>query len=122
MDTSDPAAPQRSGDVIRSHLAAERTLLAWWRSGLAALAVALAVGRLLPALIRGSRTPFVVLGVGFGLLSLAFVIYGTRRQAHVQRAIDGGAFEPPDRRIVLLMGAAMVLMALATIVIVLTFR
>ena len=29
----------------------ERTLLAWWRSGLAALAVALGVGRLLPALL-----------------------------------------------------------------------
>jgi uncharacterized membrane protein YidH (DUF202 family) len=40
-------------DTRRTYLAEERTLLAWWRSGLAALAVASAVGRLVPS--WGSR-------------------------------------------------------------------
>ena len=34
----------------RTRLAAERTYLAWWRSALGAFAVALAAGKLVPAL------------------------------------------------------------------------
>jgi uncharacterized membrane protein YidH (DUF202 family) len=34
----------------RTRLADERTELAWWRTGLTALAVALAVGRVIPGL------------------------------------------------------------------------
>ena len=81
-----PEAPEQdhvSGDATRSHLAAERTLLAWWRSGLAALAVALGVGRVIPALIDASKGSFVALGVGFAVLALAFTVYGTHRQRQV---------------------------------------
>src|SRR4029077_19976442 len=57
------------GDERRTRLAGERptwaperTLLAWWRTGMAALAVALAVGRLLPVLApNATRWPYVVL-------------------------------------------------------------
>ena len=60
MDADDHPEPRRiSGDEARSHLAGERTLLAWWRSGLAALAVSLAVGRVIPALIDGSKGWYV---------------------------------------------------------------
>jgi uncharacterized membrane protein YidH (DUF202 family) len=38
----------------RTHLASERTELAWWRTGLAALAVAVGVGRVVPGLDRGA--------------------------------------------------------------------
>src|SRR4249920_3427477 len=37
----------------RTHLANERTQLAWWRTGLTALAVALGVGRVVPELAGG---------------------------------------------------------------------
>jgi uncharacterized membrane protein YidH (DUF202 family) len=113
--------PQRvSGDAARSHLAGERTLLAWWRSGLAALAVALGVGRVIPALIDASKGWFVALGVGFAVLALAFTIYGTRRQREMDRAIAGGDFRPLDGRIVIILTGLMALLAVATIVLVLS--
>ena len=120
MNTDDHLEPTGvSGDRARSHLAGERTLLAWWRSGLAALAVALAVGRVIPALIEGSKGWFVVLGVGFAVLALAFTLYGTSRQRQVDRAIAGGDFRPLDGRVVFLLSAMMALLAVTTIVLVL---
>jgi putative membrane protein len=52
----------------RTRLATERTELAWWRTGLTALAVALGVGRVVPELGHGgARWPYVVADVGFAI-------------------------------------------------------
>jgi inner membrane protein YidH len=120
MTAEVPEQDHVSGDATRSHLAAERTLLAWWRSGLAALAVALGVGRVVPALIDASKGSFVALGVGFAVLALAFTVYGTHRQRQMDRAIAGGDFRPLDGRIVLLLTGLMAILAVATIVLVLS--
>jgi putative membrane protein len=114
-----PERKHVSGDEARSHLAGERTLLAWWRSGLAALAVSLAVGRVIPALIDESKGWFVALGVGFAVLAMAFTLYGTSRQRQVDRAIAGGDFHPLDGKVVFLLTALMALLAVTTIVLVL---
>lgn len=72
----------------RTSLAGERTLLAWWRTGLTAIAVALGVGRLLPELApHATRWPYAVLGVGFALYGIAMFLLGTRRMG----AFDGTA-------------------------------
>ncbi|MBA3261818.1 MAG: DUF202 domain-containing protein [Thermoleophilaceae bacterium] len=39
----------------RTRLAAERTWLAWWRSGIAAATAAVGVGGVLPSLVDGAR-------------------------------------------------------------------
>ena len=120
MDADDHPEPRRiSGDEARSHLAGERTLLAWWRSGLAALAVSLAVGRVVPALIDASKGWFVALGVGFATLALSFTLYGTSRQRRLSRSIAGGDFRPVDGRVVLLLTGLMAVLAVTTIVLVL---
>jgi putative membrane protein len=82
----------------RTRLANERTELAWWRTGLTALAVALAVGRVVPELNRSAvRWPYVVVGVGFALWGVLAVAQGRRRSAVVERALAAGRFpEPPD--------------------------
>jgi hypothetical protein len=55
--------------------------VAWWRSGLTASTAAVAVGGLVPQLIDGSRTPYLVLGCGYALLAAAvFVAAGLRRE------------------------------------------
>jgi putative membrane protein len=64
----------------RTGLAVERTMLAWWRTALTALAVALGVGRLLPELSGDSRTwPYVALGLGFAVYAIGLFGFGTAR-------------------------------------------
>jgi putative membrane protein len=77
----------------RTWLAAERTWLAWWRTGIATGAVALAVGRVLPALTHGARWPYRILGIGYGLLSVAILLIGARRQHRASSALRRGVFE-----------------------------
>jgi len=61
----------------RTSLAYERTQLAWWRTGLTALAVSLGVGRILPELDHhAAQWPYVVLGVGFAVYGIALIVYG----------------------------------------------
>ena len=82
-------------------LAAERTWLAWWRSGIAAATAAVAVGGVVPELVGGSRTPYVLLGAGYALLSAAVMIGGWRRHRGVQDALARGTLRgrvrPMDR-------------------------
>jgi len=102
----------------RTYLAAERTYLAWVRSGLAGFAVSLGVGRLLPSLVRGPSLPFVLLGIGFGLFGLLLIVFGSVRQRQVRRALEGGDFRAIDDRIVLALTVAGLALGLATLVLV----
>jgi len=81
----------------RTRLAAERTELAWWRTGLTALAVALGVGRVVPELNHGlARWPYVVAGVGFAIWGVIAIAFGSARGSAVDAALSRGRFhEPP---------------------------
>ncbi|HVW45541.1 MAG TPA: DUF202 domain-containing protein [Solirubrobacterales bacterium] len=104
----------------RTSLAGERTLLAWWRTGFTAIAVALAVGRVLPELTpHAHRWPFVVIGIGFGLYGIALIGFGTHRIATLDRELG---IPPQDRPAVRSMGVLAivgVLLGIATIVLIL---
>jgi inner membrane protein YidH len=103
------------GAEHRTFLAQERTLLAWWRSGLAALAVALAVGRLFPALLDASHAPFAYLGIGFAILCLGFIVYGSIRDRIVNQGLRHGEFRAIDRGIVWMFTALLAVLAIVTI-------
>jgi putative membrane protein len=80
----------------RTRLAAERTELAWWRTGLTALAVALGVGRVVPELNQGlERWPYVVAGAGFALWGIVAIAYGSARGTAVDEALARGRFQGP---------------------------
>src|SRR4051794_8934811 len=82
----------------RTYLAGERTQLAWWRTGLTALAVALGVGRVVPELSNnGARWPYVIAGVGFALWGIFAVAYGTANREAMEKALREGNFHeaPP---------------------------
>ena len=107
---------QDFGDPTRrTYLAAERTLLAWWRSAIGAVAVAIGVGRVVPALTHRDRGPYLALGVAFAALGLAFVVFGTMRHRALRTALEGGRYREADPRVVLAFTVAIVLLALATI-------
>ena len=77
----------------RTYLAGERTQLAWWRTGLTALAVALGVGRVVPELDKSAaRWPYVVAGVGFALWGLLALAYGTASRNAMEKALREGRF------------------------------
>jgi uncharacterized membrane protein YidH (DUF202 family) len=93
----DPRVADEQADVDRrTSLAGERTLLAWWRTGFTAIAVALGVGRVVPALApNATRWPYAVLGIGFAFYGIAMIGYGTRRIMELDSEIG---VAPVDRR------------------------
>jgi putative membrane protein len=102
----------------RTRLANERTYLAWWRTGLTSFAVALAAGKLIPALVDVPSWPYTLLGLGFAVLGIAFVAYGFRRHREVERALQRGEYVPPDERLVALLTAVGILLGLLLAVLV----
>jgi putative membrane protein len=75
----------------RTLLAAERTYLAWLRTGLGAIGVSLAVGRLVPVLLGTTHAEYAILGAGYGLLGIFFIAYALLRARRIQTALVAGA-------------------------------
>jgi putative membrane protein len=94
-DTKQPV-PGIGDGLRRAQLAAERTYLAWWRTALATVAVAIAIGRVLPEVLNAGTTwPYVVVGAGWGVLAVAIAAYAPVRQRALRRAIDEGGYAHP---------------------------
>jgi putative membrane protein len=111
---------ERSEDVAdatrRTRLAAERTYLAWWRSALAAFAVSLGVGKVVPELTSSESVGYEFVGGGYALLGVAFIGYGYWRQQVMERALVEGRFVPFDGRAALAFTVAGIVLGLATLV------
>jgi uncharacterized membrane protein YidH (DUF202 family) len=109
----------RPEDVVdatrRTRLAAERTYLAWWRSALAAFAVSIGVGKVVPELTSGASVVYEAVGAGYALLGIAFMGYGYRRQHVTERALAAGRFAPFDNRAALAFTLAGVVLGVATL-------
>lgn len=89
----DPNPAQLVDASRRTYLAGERTQLAWWRTGLTALAVALGVGRVVPELDKtATKWPYVVAGVGFALWGILALAYGTTNRNAMEKALREGRF------------------------------
>jgi putative membrane protein len=106
----------------RTRLANERTYLAWWRTGVTALAVGLGAGKLIPALSSGSTWPYTAIGVGFAAIGVACSVYAFTRQREVNAAIERGETAPPDPRMAALLSAGGGLLGLLLIVVLLVQR
>jgi putative membrane protein len=103
----------------RTRLANERTYLAWWRTGLTAIAVSLAAGKLVPELSTGASWPYEVIGVAFAAVGMLMVGYAYYRQKQVEEALARGGYAPFDTRAGLGFAALGILLGVATIVLVL---
>jgi putative membrane protein len=102
----------------RTAMAAERTWLAWWRTALAATVGALGVGRLAPELLGVVTWPYVALGAGYAALAVGLLLAGARRQYQLQRAVESGAQVPLGFALVAVFTCGGVVLALATMVLV----
>ena len=100
----------------RTRLAAERTQLAWWRTGLTAIAVGIGIGRILPALDPGAaELPFVLVGCAFAAYGIVLIAVGSARADELSRAIEVGADAPLSRRAGMLLAGGGMLLGLSVI-------
>ncbi|HEY7621036.1 MAG TPA: DUF202 domain-containing protein [Solirubrobacteraceae bacterium] len=112
-------APALAPDVAqRTSMAAERTWLAWWRTALAATAGALAVGRLAPQVLGVASWPYIALGIGYGALAIGLLLTGALRQRALDRAVADNVHTPLRFELVMLFTVGGIVLALATIVLV----
>jgi inner membrane protein YidH len=102
----------------RTRLANERTYLAWWRTGLTSIAVAVGLGRIVPGVSDVTNWPYEVVGAGFGLLGVAFILAGYARMRGVERALARGEFPRLDQRLELVLITVSVALGLATVALV----
>ena len=102
----------------RTRLANERTYLAWWRTGLAALAVCVGVGRLVPELTDATQWPYELVGAGYGLLGLGFIVLAYLRVRKVERSLAAGEYAPLSDAISLAFVAAGLVLGSLTILLV----
>jgi len=104
----------------RTRLANERTYLAWWRTGLTALAVAVGIGRIVPDIANTTRWPYELLGVGYGLLGVAFMAAAFARTRAIERALDSGGFAPLHAHLLVVLTAAGLVLGASTVVVIVT--
>jgi len=102
----------------RTRLAAERTWLAWWRTGLATSAAALAVGRLLPEVAHNDHWVYRALGLGYGALAVAVLVIGAVRQRRGAAALDRGEYDDLSYPLVAWLTAAGIVLGLSTLAVV----
>jgi putative membrane protein len=102
----------------RTRLANERTYLAWWRTGLASLAVGIGAGKVVPLLTHGVTWPYTVAGVGFAAIGVAFIWFAFARHRQVEQALSRGEFSPPDEQLIAaltVLGTALAVVLVVTI-------
>jgi putative membrane protein len=103
----------------RTRLANERTYLAWWRTGLTALAVCVGLGRIVPSVAGVTKWPYQTVGAAYGIVGIAFMVIAHHRLRSVGRAVDAGSFSELDTRIgraMLVVGAALGVATVALVV------
>ena len=96
---SDGTNNARDQTEIREHLANERTLLSWVRTGVSLISLGLVVeraGALAKAanLEVGSTSGSDFFGLGLALLGVLTLVLGTAQFLKNRRGISSGTFEP----------------------------
>jgi uncharacterized membrane protein YidH (DUF202 family) len=116
-EVKDPE-PQWGDASRRTWLAAERTWLAWWRTALGSAAVSLGVGRVLPDITHGTRWPYLLLGVGYGVLAIAVLVAGAIRQERTADALRHDSYSELSLSLVRWLTAGALVLSVGTLIIV----
>lgn len=118
---SDETAPYDDsplGPSRRTVLAAERTWLAWFRTGIGVATAAIGVGGIIPRLVEGSVWLYVLLGAGFALLAVAVFVEGWYRQKQIYAALASDGDVPTGISAITALSIAGGVLALATLIVI----
>ena len=115
----ESSGAERIDATRRTHLASERTYLAWWRTGLTSLTVGIGAGKVVPALTHGVTWPYTVAGAGFAVLGVVCIGYAAIRRKEVDDALARGEFVRSDDRLIAFMTVLGALLGLLVLGIVL---
>lgn len=118
----EPSRPRADADSrARTHLANERTFLAWLRTGLSLVAVGIAAAGILPTdLIPG--IPYVsVFAVLLVLAGTLMVVYGAVRHLRAVQEIETGSYRSATTAIIAV-AAIMTVLGIMAIPLVLRLR
>jgi putative membrane protein len=105
----------------RTRLANERTYLAWYRTGLTALAVGIGVGRVVPEVTDSASRGYELVGAGYGALGIALLVAGVYRSRNVETALTEGGYAPLSTALSLGLATAGVVLGAATFLLVLFY-
>jgi uncharacterized membrane protein YidH (DUF202 family) len=117
---AEASSAREEGEALaRTYLANERTELAWWRTGFTVLAVALAVGRVVPELADSeTKWPYATLGLLYALYGVGLIVYGSGRSRAIDAALARGEYSHPRTWSSRAIAAAGALLGLVTAVLV----
>lgn len=117
-NTPRPPDDSLLGPSRRTVLAAERTWLAWFRTGVAVAAAAVAVGGVIPRLVETGRWGFILLGFGYALLAAGIFAYSIFRYRAINAALAADQDVPTGFVHMAAMASIGGFLALATLVLV----
>ena len=109
---SERRSPQEQGETeIREHLANERTLLSWVRTGVSLISIGLVVeraGALVDASMKVSSTSASELfGLALALLGALTLVIGTTQFLNNRRRISIGEFVPSAAAYLIIVGGSL---------------
>jgi inner membrane protein YidH len=108
-----------NGDTERTRLASERTYLAWWRTGIAALAAGFAIGRIVPGVVAGTDWPYIALGAALVVAGLLAILYGLSRWRELDAALREEREPKTAGKVILAMTVIGVAIGIASLLLVL---
>jgi len=85
---------------------------------LTCLAVSVGVGRIVPGVAHVVSWPDLAIGVGYGVLGIAFMVIAQLRVRAVERAVDRGDFARLDDRVSFALLVAGIVLGAATILLI----
>jgi putative membrane protein len=93
-DGGDPGrrGPKSDGNLERTLLAGDRTLLAWYRTAFAANALAVGIGKIVPEVANRASPFYEAIGVLFALMGVFAVLVGVWQYV----AFRGSTGAPPS--------------------------
>ncbi len=122
MEEKPDGSPRREAEV-REHLANERTLLSWIRTGVGLISIGLVVERA-GALAGAQNAPIGasgIFGVALALLGFLTLVIGTAQFLRNRRRIIDGDFTPAISAYLVIVAGSMVLAAAFVVYVALQF-